>query len=219
MTARLSVICGLLSSAEVFADVGCDHGNCTKYMFSNGLCMRAYITDVSAKSLKKAQTLLKQEIAKGVCIPVVCDGMDGVEEPCDLVLIAGMGGEEIVSILERKPLPARFVLQPMKNAEKVRRFLTARGARLDRDFMFAERGKYYEILRGTASGGSDYTERELRYGRENLRGNAVFLQMMAGEREKLFCRLSGDMQEESRAQLEKRLAEIEEVIHDAQGNL
>ena len=128
---RIEVICAHIPKSRVFADIGCDHGYCTQYALAHGLCERAYISDISAACLKKAEELLGAEIAAGRCVPVCADGMDGLPEPPDCVLIAGMGGEEIVSILSRAArLPARFVLQPMKNAEKVRAFLVARGARI-----------------------------------------------------------------------------------------
>ena len=101
---RIDIICSHLPEADVFADIGCDHGYCTQYMLKNRRCRLAYISDISAGSLQKARTLLAREVEEGRCIPVVADGLDGVKE-CDLVLIAGMGGEEIVRILERGYLP------------------------------------------------------------------------------------------------------------------
>ena len=166
---RIGVICGYIPKCRVFADIGCDHGYCTKYVLSRGLCERAYVSDVSAACLKKAEELMRAEIAEGRCIPVCADGMDGLPEPPDCVLIAGMGGEEIVSILSRAaPLPARFVLQPMKNAEKVRAFLVSRGARIEHDLTFLD-GKFYDLIAGSGAGGSSYSAFELRYGRDNLR--------------------------------------------------
>lgn len=165
---RIEVICAHLPACRVFADVGCDHGYCTQYALRRGLCERAYPCDVSAACLKKAETLLAEEIAAGRCFPVCCDGLDGLPEPPDCVLIAGMGGEEIVSILSRRErLPAKFVLQPMKNAEKVRAFLVERGAGIGRDMTFRD-GKFYDIITGTREGGTRYSAFELRYGRDNL---------------------------------------------------
>ena len=160
---RIETVCSHLPRCAVLADVGCDHGYCTRYAFDNGLCERAYITDVSAPSLKKAARLMQKEIAAGRCIPVCCDGLDGVGELPDCVLIAGMGGEEIVSILARLPaLPASFVLQPMKNSEKVRAFLCGRGAGITADYTFSD-GKWYDLIAGCADGGTKYSAFECRY--------------------------------------------------------
>lgn len=165
---RIERICAVLPRCRVFADVGCDHGYCTRYMLDNALCERAYVSDVSAACLKKAELLLGADIAAGRCVPVCADGMDGLPEEPDCLLIAGMGGEEIVRILARRPvLPQMFVLQPMKNTEKVRAFLLSRGAGIQNDFTFRD-GKFYDLIVGTRSGGTTYSDFELRYGRDNL---------------------------------------------------
>ena len=220
---RIDIICSHLPEADVFADIGCDHGYCTQYMLKNRRCRLAYISDISAGSLQKARTLLAREVEEGRCIPVVADGLDGVKE-CDLVLIAGMGGEEIVRILERGYLPKKFVLQPMKNSEKVRRFLIGRGCSITLDYTF-EDGKFYDLIAGEApsskSAAADYTDWELRFGRDNLRSpSPAFLKWIRGEREKLRERLlSSAMSHESREELRKRQYELEVILDAIEGDV
>ena len=189
---RLEVICSRLPRCRVLADVGCDHGYATAYALRSGLCGRAYACDVSAASLKKAETLLQEEIAAGRCVPVCTDGLDGVSD-ADCVLIAGMGGEEIVGILSRVPLPERFVLQPMRNTEKVRRFLVD------------------DLIAGSGGGGDCYTDFEFRYGRDNLRApGAAFLKKMRREADVVRQALSSAKEE--RDTLLARLHETEAII-------
>lgn len=218
MTERIASIVAMLPACRVFADIGCDHGYMTQYMLRHGLCERAYLSDISAKSLEKAKKLLAEEIAAGRCIPIVADGLEGLPEPCDFVLIAGMGGEEIVSILEKFPLPPHFLLQPMKNSEKVRRYLVSAGARIERDFTFSEANRYYDAILGAATGGSDYSERELEYGRDNLSGkSAPFLMQMREELAKTQARLAENLGPSSREKLGRRMREYEEIIHEVEG--
>ena len=224
MKERIAHICSLLSKAEVFADVGCDHGYMAEYMLEKGLCGKAYITDVSGKCLKKAETLLARYIAEGRCIPVVCDGLDGLPERCGFVLIAGLGGEEIIKILSRAYIPSRFLLQPMKNSEKLRRFLIGRGAKIERDYTFCEGTsvrKYYDIILGSAEGKDRYSEREFRFGRDNLNGKSPypFLFRMQEELEKTLQRLRSAGSGKGAAALTARKKELEEIIHEVQANL
>ena len=101
MTERLKKLCAQLVPCKRFIDVGCDHGYCTAYMFERRLCERAVIADVSAKSLSKAERLLSRYVSDGLCSAVCCDGLEGIaEEEGDLVLIAGMGGDEILKIIK-----------------------------------------------------------------------------------------------------------------------
>lgn len=208
---RISTICAHIPKAEVFADIGCDHGYCAQYMLENGLCSRAYISDISAESLKKAEKLLERYIAAGKCIPVCADGLSGIPEPCGSVLIAGMGGEEIVHILEKFPLPEAFVLQPMKNSEKVREYLLSRGAKIEKDFTFQD-GKFYDLIVGRAHGGDRYSDFEIMFGRDNLKNPSHdFLAKVRAERDKLRLRLKQNMRRESRTQLSERLRYYEEI--------
>lgn len=216
---RIETICSHLPRTDVFADVGCDHGYCTKYMLDNRLCRRAYLSDISAESLAKARALLQEEIASGICIPVVADGLHGIPS-CDCVLIAGMGGEEIIHILSECAIPPEFVLQPMKNTDKVRAFLLERGCRITLDYTF-EDGKFYDILAGKAVGGDRYDERELKFGRDNLRSPTdAFIRKIKEEREKLQKRLEvPSMNGTSREALRRKQEELEELLNEIGANL
>ena len=91
MTARLEIICAHLPHAEVFADIGCDHGYCTAYVLEKGLCERAYVSDISAACLKKAETLLAAEIAAGRGGPRGAAGLGGAQE-AGRGALSGVGG-------------------------------------------------------------------------------------------------------------------------------
>ena len=127
LTKRLRILCGEIPVCDVFADVGCDHGYCTQYALEHGLCRKAYISDISAKSLQKAETLLAPYIAEGRVESVCCAGLEKIPREAEAVMIAGMGGEEIISILKNGFLPQKLLLQPMQNVPKVRAFLLENG--------------------------------------------------------------------------------------------
>lgn len=219
MRDRIETICSFLPRARVLADVGCDHGFMAKYALQYGLAEKVYISDVSPGSLKKAERLLEREIKEGRCVSVLADGMKGLPPDCDVILIAGLGGEEIVRILSEGYLPETFLLQPMKNAEKVRAYLIRRGAHIERDFTFGE-GYYYDLICGRNTGGSAYTPKEILYGRDNLRApTRSFLQKLEGEREKVQGYLLRDLSERSRAKMERRDLELKEIIDETRTNL
>lgn len=171
---RIDALCAFLDRCDTFADVGCDHGYCTQYALQNGLCRRAVIADISAKSLSKAEKLLSVSIAEGRVKPVCCDGLKQIDEDTDQVLIAGMGGEEIIKILSSSFIPKRFVFQPMKNAPLLRRYLIERGAKIVRDDIFRD-GKYYFVIKGERTGGTEgYGELEYEFGKDSLKNPAFF---------------------------------------------
>lgn len=220
---RIDVLCSLLTKAKVFADVGCDHGYCSEYMLENGLCERAILSDISAGSLDKAKRLLSGYIASGRAEAVLGDGFFGVPESVDEVLIAGMGGSEIVGILSDETfgfLPRTFVFQPMHDAEKLRRYLVSAGACLERDFTFRCGRKFYDVIRGRrlreGEPTQSYTDSEYEFGRENLfKRPKDFLERTEKQLKNVERYLSEErLQDGSRRALEARLRRLKGVLND-----
>lgn len=218
---RIDTLCSLLVSASLFADVGCDHGYCTEYMLKNGLCERAIISDISKGSLEKAQTLLAPYLAAGVATAVLGGGFVGVPKDVDEVLIAGMGGGEIVGILSDKKfgfMPKRFVFQPMHDAPKLRRYILENGGYIERDFTF-EDGKFYDVIVGGREDGANvsepYSDMEYEFGRENLKDRPqAFLKRMKKFLKDMDKYLSAPtLQEKSRMEIEARKKKLQEVLN------
>lgn len=217
---RIDTLCGLLEKAEVFADVGCDHGYCSEYMLKNGLCHHAILSDISKGSLQKAEALLEAYRKDGRATFVLGDGFFGVPKDVDEVLIAGMGGSEIMSILSDEKhgfMPKRFVLQPMLNADKVRRYILENGGYIERDFTF-EDVKFYDVIVGRRLEVGEekqvYTDAEYEFGKDNL---ALMPTAFIKRTKK---QISGaekylqepTLQEKSRAELEERKRRLEGVL-------
>ena len=113
---------------EVLADIGCDHGYVAVGAVLSGKVKRAVAIDISEKSLEKTRLLSEQT---GVADKVRClcgNGFAPLDEDVDVAVIAGMGGVEIISVLEAAgdKLPARLVLCPHQNAYELRRWLNGR---------------------------------------------------------------------------------------------
>lgn len=217
---RIDTLCALLQSSETFADVGCDHGYCSEYVLKNGLCDKVIFSDVSRGSLAKAEGLLKDYVEDGRAVGVLGDGFFGVPKDTRQVLIAGMGGSEIISILSDKKygfLPERFVFQPMHDQEKLRRYIVENGGYIERDFTFQD-VKYYDVIVGGKRTDSmekpSYTDAEYEFGKDNLREmGEAFL-----ERTKRLLRdidrylTRENLQKESKADLERRKTRLQGVL-------
>lgn len=218
MTERLKKLCALLDKCDRFVDVGCDHGYCTKYMLDSGLCNRAVIADVSAKSLSKAEKLLAEYVSAGRCASVCCDGLESIDRGDDLVLIAGMGGEEILKIIKSAYIPRSFVFQPMKNAPELREYLLESGCAIDYDGLFTETRaglvKNYFAIKGRAGGKTarPYTAAELAYGRDSL-GTPELEALLNYELTKNLAYAQGGLSPQSRAEVESRIQFIKGVLN------
>lgn len=208
---RIKKLCSYLDKCETFADVACDHGYCTEFMLGNRLCGSAVISDISPKCLKKAEILLAEYISSGICRSVCCDGLTCIDNKTSQVLIAGIGGDEIIKILKNGFIPRKFVLQPMKNARALRLYLLENGCNITCDDIFSDGGKYYFIIKGERCGcNCGYTEEQLSFGRDSL-NNPVFYGYLSGEIEKKKGYLAAAMSEEHHKELEQSLAFMQEI--------
>ncbi len=169
MTKRLNELFGLITPCNLFADVGCDHGFISEIVLKNQMANKVIISDISKKSLLKAEILLKDYGNK--VVSVVSDGFKSYTEVPNQAVIAGMGGEEIIKILTNSNfLPNRLILNPMKNVDKVRRCLIKNGYKILKDYCIFD-GKFYDLI--LCEKGEDYyTEKEYIFGRDNLKSKS-----------------------------------------------
>lgn len=210
---RISTLCSYLDNCKTFADVACDHGYLAQYMLKNNLCEKAIISDISGKSLDKARALLKEYIKGGKCTAVCCDGLKEVRG-ADLVLIAGIGGDEILKIIKDAYIPQNFVFQPMKNARALRAYLLQKGCKITSDDIFSDGKNYYFVIKGNLSNVSEhYNAYQLAYGRDSL-FNPILKEYLTCELYKKLSYLSAEMSEVSRANLEREIKFIREVLEN-----
>ena len=211
MNARVSKIVSEIPQVNVFADIGCDHGYASLYMLKSKKCNKVIFSDISEKCLLKAQTLLSDYIVKGVAEGIVSDGFSRLPE-VDLALIAGMGGEEIVKIFSNaEKLPKGFVIQPMKNPEKVREYLVNNGYKIVKDYTFKSQRKYYDLIRAER-GEDEYSLEELEFGRDNLRLKPKdFIEMIEKEISKLLSYAKRKMSEEKRAEILSKAERLKSI--------
>lgn len=152
---------------ESVADVGCDHGKIAVYCALKG--KRTVATDISEQSLRKAEQLAKKHSAE--LKTVLCDGLTGIENgEVENVLIAGMGGIEIVKILSdgfaHNKKFNKYVLSPNSEAKAVREFLQTEKIGISRDYVIEDMNKFYSII---VAGDCDFkplNDFELEFGME-----------------------------------------------------
>ncbi len=212
MTDRLEKIFSVIPSCEVFADIGCDHGYMAYAMLTREKAKKVIIADISDKCLQKAKDLLYPYINSGRAISVVANGFMGVPDS-DVGLVAGMGGEEICTILKSASfLPNTLVLQPMKNTDKVRLSLIELGYKIEKDYVFKSANKFYDIILAV-KGVDTLTDQEIEFGRDNLRDKSDdFIEFISQKLIRLDSILAGegisDADREKMLKLKEKLQKI-----------
>ena len=212
MTDRLEKIFSIIPNCEVFADIGCDHGYMAHAMLVRGKAKKVIIADISQKCLQKAKDLLFPYLNNGRAESVVANGFIGVPES-DVGLVAGMGGEEICSIIKSATsLPNTLVLQPMKNADKVRLCLVDLGYKIEKDYVFKSANKFYDIMLVT-KGKDSLTEQEIEFGRDNLTEKSDdFIEFISQKLNRLNSILSGkDVSDADREKMLKTKEKLQKI--------
>lgn len=170
MNGRLSSIFDAIPRCGTFSDIACDHGYIAYAMLNSGKCEKAYISDISAKSLIKAEKLLSEYISANRAQSFVSDGFDNLPK-ADTALIAGVGGVLIIDILERAEsagkLPENLILQPMKHCDRVRYAAVNLGYKIVKDFTVSADGQFYDII-VLKKGKDSLTPEEAEFGRTNI---------------------------------------------------
>ena len=176
LDARLLAAAKFVREGAYVCDVGTDHAYLPVYLVLTGRAMRALASDINEGPVMRA----KESVAKyGVSDKIevaLGDGLSGADKyPITDVIIAGMGGELIASILDAaewiKNEKYRLILQPMTHAEILREYLINNGfSIIDEDVVTEQNDrKIYQIICAEYSGKSDeYTMDELYLGRHNI---------------------------------------------------
>lgn len=198
-SARLTKIISVVPRCNTLADVGCDHGYVGIAVLQSNLAQNVCFVDVSRPSLDKARLNCPDSLRKMASF--VCQ--DGLKElTVDCAVVAGMGGLEIISILQNaKHLPQYLVLQPMRNQRDVRSYLVT-NYQIVSDEKFFD-GKFYDlIVANMSSCPTELTQLELEFGKSNLAcPTQDFVNFLQLERSKLTNILQGCNDKEVQAKL------------------
>lgn len=164
---RLSAVLEEIKGSHRLIDIGADHGKLCVSAILKGYAERAVAVDISEKSLSKAEILAKDMRVDGKMDFIVADGADYNWTESDTVVIAGMGGTEILRIINGKVRPEKLVLVAHQDAPVLRRGLNERQWYAEKDYVVFSGGKYYNVICVTASGGIPFDEKEITVGKNS----------------------------------------------------
>ena len=152
---RLRRIAEAVPVGAHLADVGTDHAYLPVWLLREGRIPYAIASDIHQGPLARARRTAETYGVASRMDFRLCAGLDGVAPgEADAVVVAGMGGETVVSILSAAPWlresGAVLLLQPMTKAEVLRRDLTENGFRIASERLVEDRGTIYAVLRAEA---------------------------------------------------------------------
>lgn len=147
---RFQALLELMDPCHTIADIGCDHGKLCKMIIRKKMAERVIAADISEYSLKKARQLFENADQKPEFR--VGNGLQVLEKnEAQGIIIAGMGGRLIASILEDGwdyTAYADWILcQPMQQVKDLRHYLREKNLAITAEQIVFEENRYYEIIK------------------------------------------------------------------------
>lgn len=212
--ARLDMIVDLCDSCKKVADIGCDHGYITCELILQNKANMVISADISAQSLQKAIMLAEKLNISDFVSFRESDGFQNITkyDKVNQAVIAGMGGKEIIKILEGKPRRLhKFVLGPQSDVLELRTYLAEHGYKIVVDIMVFEKGKYYNIIKVRRGSTKFKNYLDYYFGKTNLTdNNKVFMKYLQEEKEKI-----EEFKQKTNGELTKKLRDRENLLNKA----
>lgn len=148
---RLQKIASYLPKAAHFVDIGSDHAYLPCYVCLNDDEAKAIAGEVVEGPFNSAKTTVKANQLETTIDVRLGDGLAVVhKDEVKQVVIAGMGGSLIKSILEngidKLGKVERIIAQPNVDAKAVRKWLLHHGYGIVQEEIIEENGHFYEIV-------------------------------------------------------------------------
>ncbi|MDO4811618.1 MAG: class I SAM-dependent methyltransferase [Eubacteriales bacterium] len=151
---RLQLLADMVPAGSRLADIGTDHGYLPVWLLQQGKIPFAIASDIHSEPLTHARQSAQEYGADGIHFRL-CSGLDAIApQEVDTIVIAGMGGETIIHILESAPWTKTgrytILLQPMTKVELLRDWLVDNGYRFVKERLVRDKDFLYPVMQMTA---------------------------------------------------------------------
>ena len=155
LSPRLAAAASLVPEGARLADIGTDHAYLPVNLLLTGWVKSAVAADLREGPLSRARSTAREYGCEEKMSFRLCDGLSGIGPgEADTVVIAGMGGETIASILSAaiwvKEKDLSVVLQPMSRQPQLRCWLWKNGYVIREEKLACEGKNLYTIIRASA---------------------------------------------------------------------
>lgn len=149
LTPRLQTVADRVPVGVRLVDVGTDHAYLPTWLLLQERIPFALCTDLRPGPLERArETVERWDVAKRTELRL-CNGLAGVSaEEVDVIAIAGMGGETILTILTAAPWARdkALVVQPMSSLADLRGGLAPLGLHIAKETLAQEGETLYVVM-------------------------------------------------------------------------
>lgn len=236
LSGRLQAVADMVTEGGRVADIGCDHGYTSIYLWKEKKCRRIIAMDVKTGPLERAKANINKYNLSDYIEVRLSDGAEALkEDEADTLLMSGMGGRLTIDILKkafgRLGKSFELVLQPQSEIFLVRAFLRDEGIEIVDETMVFDQGKFYSVIKAQPKAGGkgltagDKGKRKGRQRRPQIvedyfgpvlldKRPEVFLDFLNKEKEKTEGLLLQVTKEERKRELQEYLSYVEAAKKD-----
>ena len=173
MNRRLKAIDERIRDGCGVVDVGTDHGILPVHLVQRGYQGHIYASDINPGPLDAAKRSAALAGVSSRITFLLCDGLALCPpDDVDTIVIAGMGGDMIVKILDEAEWCMHpryhFILQPMTRAEVLRYWLVHNEFEIHSEIVAKDENRLYQILTAHFGGKTILNDAELFCGKRSL---------------------------------------------------
>ncbi|MBO6280024.1 MAG: SAM-dependent methyltransferase [Bacilli bacterium] len=150
LSKRLQAIYDMVPSGVV-ADVGSDHGKLIISLFENGVISKGYAIENKKGPFNTLKKALEEHHVENNITAMFSDGISELPSDVDIVVIAGMGGQNVIDILKKNPGKLKNVKTIIVDAHnaipEMRKQICKMGYVIADEDIVYEAKIYYEIIK------------------------------------------------------------------------
>lgn len=148
---RLGLCADFVRKGSQVVDIGTDHAYLPVWLCKNNIVKSAIASDINPAPLQHGKQTIEKYNAQNMVNTCLSNGLEKINpDDTDDIIIAGMGGELIVSILSNAPWiknsKYHLILQPMTKAEILREYLYSNGFDIECEKTALSENKLYTVM-------------------------------------------------------------------------
>ena len=167
LSERLTAIYKMVPKG-IAADIGADHGKLMIALFEGGIVTHGYAVENKKGPYNRLLKALQERNLEEDIVPLFSDGIKDLPQTVHTVIIAGMGGNNIIDILKKYPKKTEQITTLIIDAHtaipKVRREISNMGFVIADEKMVREDEIFYEIIKFIKADKAVYGDKDIEFG-------------------------------------------------------
>lgn len=167
LSARLDAIYQMVPYG-VTADIGSDHGKLMIALFENGRIPSGYAVENKKGPYDRLVKALSEAHIEDDVVPLFSDGISELPLKVETIVLAGMGGDNIIKILsshlEKLKNVQTIIVDAHTSIPKLRKYIADLGFVISDEKIVKEDGIFYEIIKFNRSDLAYYNNEDIEFG-------------------------------------------------------